>query len=146
VLAHEWSPLKLGGVFHAGVEVGGLEWSFGFQPQESRPGVCCCLPRQHRQHHFRQTLELARTTLSDLRIQNIISELIEEYPGVDYDLLRRNCCHFADDFCSRLGVGHIPGWVHRLARAGAALESLLVGEPVHAEVSAEDVSESLTCH
>ena len=29
VLAHQYSPLKLGGVFHAGIEVLGLEWAYG---------------------------------------------------------------------------------------------------------------------
>ena len=28
-LAHPLSPFKFGGVFHAGVEIGGEEWSFG---------------------------------------------------------------------------------------------------------------------
>ena len=27
------------------------------------------------------------------------------YTGPDYDILRKNCCHFADAFCRRLG-GH----------------------------------------
>ena len=44
------------------------------------------------------------------------------YPGGDYDLLRRNCCHFADDFARRLGVGGIPSWIMRLAKIGAGVE------------------------
>lgn len=115
-------PLKLGGVFHAGVEVNGIEWSYGYQPQESRCGVCSCLPTRHDQHNFRETIVLRETRLSADKIADVISQLIEEYPGNDYDLLRRNCCHFADDFCIRLGVGSIPGWVHRLARIGARFE------------------------
>lgn len=67
---------------------------------------------------------LRATRLSEDAIAEVISQLIEEYPGDDYDLLRRNCCHFADDFCRRLGVGGIPGWVHRLARIGARFEQL----------------------
>merc|ERR1711992_496503 len=58
VLAHKKSPLKLGGVFHAGVEVNGLEWSFGYQPQESRSGVACNASKTHPQHHFRQTVKM----------------------------------------------------------------------------------------
>ena len=30
VLAHKHFPLKFGGVFHAGVEVNGMEYCFGF--------------------------------------------------------------------------------------------------------------------
>mmetsp|Transcript_77218 Transcript_77218/g.218551 ORF Transcript_77218/g.218551 Transcript_77218/m.218551 type:complete len:377 (+) Transcript_77218:99-1229(+) len=125
VLANKYSPLKLGGVFHAGVEVNGLEWSFGFSPAETHPGVCCVQPKRHPQHHYRQTATLLRTKLSAEDIAQIISTMVEEYPGYDYDLLRRNCCHFADDFCRRLGVGGIPGWVHRLARLGAGIDNIV---------------------
>eukprot|EP00931_Biecheleriopsis_adriatica_P104548 TRINITY_DN79211_c0_g1_i1.p1 TRINITY_DN79211_c0_g1~~TRINITY_DN79211_c0_g1_i1.p1 ORF type:complete len:418 (-),score=88.63 TRINITY_DN79211_c0_g1_i1:41-1294(-) len=126
VLAHEYSPLKLGGVFHTGVEVNGLEWCFGYNIEE-KTGVSCSKPRKHRQHHYRQTVELPATSLFPDDITAIISDLIEEYPGDSYDLLRRNCCHFADDFCVRLGVGHIPGWISRLARLGAHLDTLFEG-------------------
>lgn len=125
VLAHESSPLKFGGVFHAGVEVNGLEWSFGMSFSETKPGVACNKPRAHSQHHFRETVRIGSTTLSAEWVGAIISTLLEEYPGQDYDILRRNCCHFADDFCRRLGVGGIPGWVHRLARVGAQVDTLL---------------------
>merc|ERR1719401_1782300 len=45
-----------------------------------------------------------------------------QWRGEDYDLLRHNCCHFADALCVALGVGHIPFWVTNLAGAGASLE------------------------
>mmetsp|Transcript_118981 Transcript_118981/g.331948 ORF Transcript_118981/g.331948 Transcript_118981/m.331948 type:complete len:236 (+) Transcript_118981:2-709(+) len=125
VLAHKYSPVKFGGVFHAGVEVNGLEWCYGCSTSETVPGISCSLPREHPQHHYRQTICLRRTKLSQEDIAEVISALIEEYPGDDYDLLRRNCCHFADDFCQRLGVGRIPGWVNRLARQGARLDGAL---------------------
>jgi hypothetical protein len=125
IFAHRRSPLKFGGVFHAGVEVHSLEWSYGCSTSETVPGISCGEPKSHPAHHYRQTVELRNTTLSPEDIMEIISALIEEYPGDDYDLLRRNCCHFADDFCQRLGVGHIPGWVHRLARIGARLDGAL---------------------
>jgi hypothetical protein len=123
IFAHQNAPLKLLGVFHAGVEVDGLEWSFGYIVKQT--GVVCSKPREHRQHHYRQTLELRPTQLDPDKIAQIISELIEEYPGEGYDLLRRNCCHFADDFCQRLGIGNIPGWVYRLARIAANVDTVL---------------------
>merc|ERR1712232_1331590 len=61
ILAHKSSPVKLGGVFHAGVEVHGLEWSYGFSACESRSGISCVEPRMHPQHHYRQTVSLKRT-------------------------------------------------------------------------------------
>lgn len=125
LLANMDSPLKLGGAFHAGVEVNSLEWCFGHSPSESKSGIGCVVPRSNPQHHFRQTVQLGHTTLSPEEIAEVVSELIEEYPGTDYNILRRNCCHFADDFCQRLGVGQIPGWVHRLARVGTLGASMV---------------------
>eukprot|EP00931_Biecheleriopsis_adriatica_P008757 TRINITY_DN109895_c0_g1_i1.p1 TRINITY_DN109895_c0_g1~~TRINITY_DN109895_c0_g1_i1.p1 ORF type:complete len:412 (-),score=97.73 TRINITY_DN109895_c0_g1_i1:23-1258(-) len=125
VLAHRLSPLKFGGVFHAGVEVNGLEWCYGFSENETIPGVCCVEPKAHPQHHYRQTIRLRRTLLSSEDVMEIVGSLLEEYPGDDYDLLRRNCCHFADDLCRRLGVGGIPYWVHRLARIGAGIDGVV---------------------
>jgi len=124
ILAPRGVP-KLGGVFHAGVEVNGLEWSFAYQPHVTRSGVSCDPPRTHSQHHYRQTVKLGLTEFESEEISEIISCLVEEYPGDDYDLLRRNCCHFADDFCQRLGVGQIPRWIHRLARIGAGVATML---------------------
>merc|ERR1719230_1514234 len=63
--------------------------------------------------------------LTPEQVGSVISGLLEEYPGHDYDLLHRNCCHFADEFCRRLGVGGIPSWLHRLARLGAGVESAI---------------------
>jgi len=124
ILAHKSSPLKLGGVFHTGVEVNGLEWSFGLTMHDNT-GVCCSKPKSHWQHHYRQTVLLRSTGVPEEEIACIVTRLIEEYPGHGYNLLRRNCCHFADDFCRRLGVGGIPGWVHRLARLGARVDEML---------------------
>jgi hypothetical protein len=117
MLAHQRSPLKLGGVFHTGVEVCGLEWSFG--RCEYGTGIRNVKPRAHKEHHFRQTLYLPSTQLPADAIVTIMEQLKLEYQGKTYDHLRRNCCHFADELCQRLGVGKIPNWVYRLARIGA---------------------------
>lgn len=125
VFAHKRSPVKFGGVFHAGVEVYGLEWSYGFSESETVPGISCGEPKSHPQHRYRQTITLARTPLAAEDAADLISQMLEEYPGEDYDLLKRNCCHFADDFCRRLQVGRIPRWIHRFARVGARLDVVM---------------------
>lgn len=124
ILSHWLSPVKLGGAFHTGVEVNGLEWSFGYSIRE-RTGVTCVLPRSDKQHHFRQTVYVGDTRCSEEAIASTVSSLVEEYPGPTYHLLKNNCCHFAEDFCSRLGVGPIPGWVHRFARMAAHAEEFM---------------------
>lgn len=125
ILAHEQSPLKFGGIFHAGIEVNGLEWSFSIPRKTEMAGISCVLPRLHPQYRYRQTVQLRPTVLSPGDVAGLISELLDEFPGDSYDLLRRNCCHFADEFSRRLGAGRIPGWVHRLARVGALVDDVL---------------------
>jgi hypothetical protein len=125
VLAHRNSPLKFGGAFHVGVEVAGLEWSFGFTTSETTSGIACTEPRAHPFHHFRQTVRLKQSKLSAEEVVQVLGELVEEYPGYDYDLLRRNCCDFANDFSQRLGAGGIPAWIGRLARLGACVDGVL---------------------
>jgi len=116
VLAHRFSPFKFGGVFHAGVEVAGREYSYGYC--QSGSGVSYIEPRKHPQHHYRETVELAATKLSEQEINRTIVALARQYIGQDYHLMRRNCCHFADELCQALGAGELPGWVYRLARIG----------------------------
>ena len=120
VLAHWWAPVKLGGVFHVAVEINGIEWSFGKTFLISRPGVFGVPPGKDPSHSFREKLFLGYTTLSMEQVSSILIDVIEEYQGRDYDTLRRNCCHFSEDLCQRLGVSKLPDWVYRLARIGAA--------------------------
>jgi len=118
-LAHPLSPFKFGGVFHAGVEIGGEEWSFGYAPWGS--GVHCSVPREHPQHNFRETLELGPSTLTKAEVTTLLETMLEEYPGSSYHLIRCNCNHFASDLCRRLGVGELPAWIERLAWIGESL-------------------------
>lgn len=118
-------PQCIGGIFHAGVEVNGLEWEFNAVDRRTCAGVGCTLPGSNAQHRYRQTVHLGNTNLTPEDIADVISQLVDEYPGDRYDLLSCNCCHFADDFSRRLGTGGIPGWVSlRLAAAGHALRTV----------------------
>jgi len=126
LLAHRHAPIKFGGIFHVGVEVDGVEWSYGYTTSESSTGVVGDVPRTNPDHRFRQTISLLTTQLSHEEIARLLEEMVQEYRGRDYDLLRRNCCTFADDLASRLGARRLPRWVHRLARVGARLDSILL--------------------
>lgn len=58
--------------------------------------------------------------------REVLREMGREYLGTDYDLLRKNCCTFAHDACTRLGVreSDIPSWFHNLAYAGAVTQDV----------------------
>jgi len=118
-LAHKLSPMKFGGMFHVGVEVDGLEWSFGHCVEGT--GVCWDKPKTRQDHHFRETVEMGVVVMTLSEYAQVIRDLKTEYKGDQYHLLHRNCCHFAADMCQRLQVGKVPSWIHRLANIGERL-------------------------
>ncbi|CAL0303368.1 unnamed protein product [Lupinus luteus] len=109
--------IGLGGIFHSAVQVyGDDEWSFGFCEQGT--GVFSCPSGKNPMYTYRESLTLGKTNLSIFKVNQILRELSREWPGSSYDLLARNCNHFCDELCERLGVLKLPGWVNRFANAG----------------------------
>ena len=117
LFANYYSPVKFGGMFHVGVQIGETEWAFGYA--EDGSGVYSTPPRSSR-HHFNQNLEMPPTKFSEQEIENLIAVLRTEWSGSTYRILDRNCCHFADALCQRLEIGGIPSWTYR--------DSLLFGK------------------
>lgn len=58
---------------------------------------------------YRECIVLGKTTCSISKVNQILRELSREWPGNSYDLLSKNCNHFCDEFCERLGVPKLPG-------------------------------------
>ncbi|KAK4350879.1 hypothetical protein RND71_030192 [Anisodus tanguticus] len=111
--------IGLGGIFHSAVQVyGDDEWSFGFCEQGT--GVFSCPAGRNPMYTYRECIVLGNTDHSIFKVNQILRELSREWPGHSYDLLSKNCNHFCDEFCERLGVEKLPGWVNRFAHAGDA--------------------------
>jgi len=125
-LNHLLKPLGTG-AFHCGVEVHGWEWSYsdisGFEVDPHTTGVFSCVPRSCEGHSYVLSVLLGSISISAADFLRMVEMLEREWTVADYDLLRHNCCHFADEFCMRLGVGHVPSWVMSLAIVGDALVS-----------------------
>jgi len=119
VLASTYSPVKFGGIFHVGVEIFNAEWNYGYSKRGS--GVNWVVPRNDRQHRFKQQVRLPNSLLTPDQIDEVITRLHKDYCGTKYNVIENNCCHFAEDLCQRLGVGSIPAWV---GRAGNICHSL----------------------
>lgn len=105
--------IQLGGAFHAGVEVYQSEWSYGTE------GIFKAVPRNHEYHVFNQSVAMGTTRLQPVEVQQILRDMAPIWGAKSYDLMRKNCCTFADEFCRKLGVGPLPAWVNRLAHVGA---------------------------
>merc|ERR1740138_898034 len=107
--------LRIGGAFHTAVEVYGQEWSYG------QDGVSQIQPRSHEVHIFRQSIFMGMTRLSSEEVSKIMeTELASRWCGSDYDLLRKNCCTFANMICRRLVSKPIPAWVNRFPKVASA--------------------------
>ncbi|XAR53626.1 hypothetical protein NMG60_11022251 [Bertholletia excelsa] len=109
--------IGLGGIFHSAVQVyGDEEWSFGYCEQGT--GVFSCPAAKNPMYTYRECIVIGKTTCSIFEVNQILRELSREWSGCSYDLLSKNCNHFCDEFCERLGVPKLPGWVNRFANAG----------------------------
>lgn len=113
------------GVYHTGVELYGKEYSYGGgkdSHQGGRTGVFKqAEPRNHRVHKFKQTIEMGETSLSEHEVDEIIRALKPEWLVKEYKVLTHSCVDFSNDFCKRLGVGAVPGWVKSAAGLGACV-------------------------
>lgn len=83
------------------------EWSFGFCEQGT--GVFSCPSGKNPMYTYRESIVLGKTNFSIFKLNQILRELSREWPGSSYDLLSKNCNHFCDEFCERLGVPKLPG-------------------------------------
>ncbi|CAI7850489.1 unnamed protein product, partial [Closterium sp. NIES-53] len=113
-------------------QVFGEEWSFGYCERGS--GVFSCRPKTNPYYSYRETVDMGETKLSAKRAGQVIAEMSVQWPGESYDMLGRNCNHFCDELCVKLGVGPIPAWVNRFARTGDSAAELYdqVGQQVAA--------------
>jgi len=112
----------IGGIYHAGVQIYGLEWSFGFTEDEDT-GVFCVPPRMATQHTYRATCPLGVSEFTQTEVTGLIEVMKDQWRGPEYHLLHRNCLDFANAFCSELGVGRIPGWVDRFGRTASSIDN-----------------------
>lgn len=109
------------GAFHCGVEVHGEEWSFRGSGPSRHGGVFSSAPSRCDGHAYSESIYMGDTILSQDEVLRLIKLLRKDWPGLSYNLIRRNCCHFSDLLCMNLGCGSIPTRIKSLAATGAAL-------------------------
>lgn len=106
------------GAFHVGVEIYGIEYSYGLSVDPRR--VCGLEasrePRKHPLHKYRNTIRLGPTHLNTQQVEQKVREMGPQWLGRDYDTIRRNCVTFAEHFCRELGTSPPPEFVGSLTR------------------------------
>mmetsp|Transcript_18781 Transcript_18781/g.25048 ORF Transcript_18781/g.25048 Transcript_18781/m.25048 type:complete len:236 (+) Transcript_18781:440-1147(+) len=104
----------------SGVEVLGSEYSFA-----SGGGIFESTPKEAAGAIFREQVELGVFQGGSSEIQTIVSDLREEWSPTSYNLIRKNCNHFANAFVYALLGRTIPAHVNRLADIGVCCSCLL---------------------
>mmetsp|Transcript_10080 Transcript_10080/g.25253 ORF Transcript_10080/g.25253 Transcript_10080/m.25253 type:complete len:194 (-) Transcript_10080:115-696(-) len=110
------------GVYHAGVEVYGQEWSFA--GGETGTGVYSCQPKASEVHSHYMSISMGRAALTEPEMLDVVTSLSLRWLSEDYDIFHWNCCHFVDDFLRRLGLDGAPAWLLRSSDAAAMLEAI----------------------
>jgi len=123
------------GIFHTGVEIGGVEYSYGRVEKQrdenmrvvnghvsgvwtQRPKV---LPRSFEGAQFKESVQAGVVTMQPSALRALISRLSREWRGTEYDAMRHNCNHSSAALCRELGVAPPPDYVNRLANTGAGI-------------------------
>lgn len=120
-----WYLYGLGmGLYHSGVCVYGIEHCYGGHPEE-HTGVFQVRPKKAPDARFRQTIFIGRTELTAQQVSQLVEAMAQVWKGNTYNLLTRNCNHFASDLCEKLTGNPAPEWINRLAWVGEKAKFLL---------------------
>lgn len=104
------------GIWHAGVEVYGEEWSFQYfedtWDDPSISGLIRCSPTQMAGYEFQESINLGPTQLSELEVDRMLVALSAEWPASSYHLTHNNCLSFAKLFVEKLKAPRpFPDWI-----------------------------------
>jgi len=108
------------GLHHSGVEILGTEYSFA-----SGAGIFENSPGEARGAKFRERIEVGFYNGGSKELKQALDELRDDFGPGEYNLVLRNCNHFANGLCWKLLGIRIPGYVNRLAAIGKCCSCLL---------------------
>jgi len=108
------------GLHHSGVEILGVEYSFA-----SGGGIFESRPKVAPGAKFRESLEIGSFGGGSAEVQSAISNLRSDFGSDAYNLINKNCNHFANALVYNLLRKQIPAHVNRLANIGSFMSCLL---------------------
>ncbi|CAH1419022.1 unnamed protein product [Lactuca virosa] len=125
------------GVYHSGVQVHGVEYAFGSHEQPTT-GIFEGEPKQCEGFTFRKQILIGWTEMSLRDVRGFMEMLSQDYTGISYNLITRNCNHFCNDACLQLTGNPIPNWINRLARIGFLCNCIVPASINSTKVGIED--------
>eukprot|EP01062_Namystynia_karyoxenos_P067627 TRINITY_DN6162_c0_g1_i1.p1 TRINITY_DN6162_c0_g1~~TRINITY_DN6162_c0_g1_i1.p1 ORF type:complete len:276 (+),score=47.73 TRINITY_DN6162_c0_g1_i1:102-929(+) len=120
----------LGGIYHSGVEIGNVEYAYGGGPGD-QTGVWRQFPRQPPVGYARlkASVPMGFTVIPQQRFDQMLARLERVYTRSSYDVVSRNCHHFASALCMRLVGRSVPDWVTDVVHQWQSFAELLVRCP-----------------
>ena len=108
------------GLYHSGVEIDGREYVYG-----GGSGIVDTTPRTAPNAIFRVAMDMGSLDGGSRAVARAIDDLRPQFPESGYDLISRNCNHFADALIFALFRRHIPSWINRAALLGSCVACLV---------------------
>jgi hypothetical protein len=97
------------GLYHVGIEVADVEWSYGYC--ESGSGVFAVAPGGSSLGQLHETVFLGETQADVPRILHILHEMARTWIGPEYSITSKNCITFSKAFLARLSPSlHLPAY------------------------------------
>jgi hypothetical protein len=116
------------GMYHSGVQVGGLEWSFA-----GGAGVFSDSPKSASGATFRESIDMGVFSGTSSDLDSILDDLRPHFRGDKYNILSKNCNSFSDALCQKLVRKPIPGFVNRMATIGTYFECIIPNQLKNAQ-------------
>lgn len=115
-------------IYHSGVVIYDTEYTYA-QTGTNLSGIIAHRPTKQPQQQqspwkFEKSVELGGTPCTREELKLILNELSSEWKGNQYDLTSKNCNHFSEALCTRLGV-KFPSYVNRAAKMGNPFKSVV---------------------
>lgn len=109
----------LAGAYHSGVVVANEEWAFGGHDMEGKSGVYRNKPEFNADYLFYQRVVMGHIRCTPPAVTQIVRQLArsEQWAGPSYDLIERNCNHFASELCWQLLKKRPPEWINSTAES-----------------------------
>ena len=116
-------------LLHSGVVINGREYAYGGHDKRGVTGVYWTKPKTEPPGGtFRCEILHGFTLATQQEIDATLRRASDEFLGVSYNLLTRNCNHFTSYLCQALTGTPSPGWLNRAASIGVALPCVVPRE------------------
>ena len=106
------------GLYHSGIEIQGVEYSYGGNINNPGTGVFTSAPLTVDNAIYFCSYNVG--TCSDItKVYSTLESVKDRFKANEYSLINQNCNHFSEAFCLELLGKAVPSYVNRLARMGS---------------------------